>query len=124
VIDAVVVAVGGMVGALARFELDGFIQDHAHGTLPVGTLAVNTAGSFILGLLTASAVEAALNPTIELLVATGFCGAFTTFSSLMFEATRLAQDGAWRPATRTLALNVVLGLAAAAGGLALGGVFG
>ena len=59
--------------------------------------------------------------TLELAAGSGFCGAFTTFSSLMYESTRLAQDGAYRAATRTLSLNLVLGGAAACLGLLVSG---
>lgn len=111
------VIVGGAIGAIARYQLDGLIQDHTHGAMPIGTLVINTSGSLLLGVLIGLHLRQDLSATVELAAGTGFCGAFTTFSSLMYETTRLAQDGAYRQAARTLSLNVVLGGLAAALGL-------
>lgn len=122
VVGVVAVLAGGAIGALARYQLDGLIQDHVHGALPVGTLVINVAGSLMLGLFIGLTIGHHLNATTELALGTGFCGAFTTFSSLMFETTRLAQEGALNEATRTLSLNVVLGGLAAAVGLLITGV--
>lgn len=116
-INPLVVALGGAFGAIARDQLDGLIQSHTNSAIPVGTLVVNVSGSLVLGLLVGLQLDHGLPGTIELAAGTGFCGGFTTFSSLMYEATRLAQDGAYREATRTLSLNIVLGGAAAALGL-------
>lgn len=118
-----VVLVGGALGAVARYQLDGLIQDHTHGALPVGTLVINVSGSLALGLLIGLRLQHGLSASVTLAVGTGFCGAFTTFSSWMYETTRLAQDGAYREAVRTLSLNVVLGCGAAALGLAVTGAF-
>lgn len=122
-INVIVVLIGGALGALARYQLDGLIQDHTHGAMPVGTLVINVSGSLVLGLLVGLRLQHGLSSTVELAAGTGFCGAFTTFSSLMYEATRLAQDGAYRQAVRTLSLNVVLGGGAAALGLVVTGAF-
>lgn len=120
-IATLVLLVGGAVGAVARFHLDGFIQDHTHGALPAGTTIVNVSGAFVLGVIVGLSTRHVLGSNVELALGTGFCGAFTTFSSLMFESTRLAQDGAVAAAVRTLALNVVCGSVAAAVGLLIAG---
>jgi len=120
-INVLVVLIGGALGALARYQLDGLIQDHTHGAMPVGTLVINVSGSLVLGLLVGLRLQHGMSATVELAAGTGFCGAFTTFSSLMYETTRLAQDGAYRQAARTLSLNVVLGGGAAALGLVVTG---
>lgn len=119
--DVLLVLVGGGFGAIARYQLDGLIQDHMHGAMPVGTLVINVSGSLLLGLLVGLHLQYGLSASAVLVAGTGFCGAFTTFSSLMYETTRLAQDGAYRQATRTLSLNVVLGCGAAAFGLLVTG---
>ena len=116
-ISILVVMLGGAIGAIARYQLDGLIQDHTHGSLPIGTLVINVSGALALGILVGLRIEHGLPATLELAAGTGFCGAFTTFSSLMYESTRLTQDGAYRAATRTLSLNLVLGGAAACLGL-------
>lgn len=120
-LDIVVVMIAGAVGAIARYQLDGFIQDHAHGAMPIGTLVINVTGSLLLGLLVGLRLRHGMPATVELAAGTGFCGAFTTFSSLMYETTRLAQDGAYRQAARTLSLNMVVGGGAAALGLVVTG---
>lgn len=113
-INVLVVLLGGAAGALACYQLDGLIQDHTRGAMPVGTLVINVSGSLMLGVLVGLHLRHGLSAVTELAAGTGFCGAFTTFSSLMYETTRLAQDGAYRQAARTLSLNLVLGGAAAA----------
>jgi fluoride exporter len=113
----VCVALAGAVGAPARFALDGFIQRRAESTLPVGTLVINLAGAFLLGLAVGAASH--LSPTLDAAIGAGFCGAFTTFSTFSFESVRLAEEAAWRPLTLYLTITVAGGLAAAAAGLAL-----
>lgn len=120
-ISVLVVIIGGALGAIARYEFDGLIQDHTHSAMPVGTIVINTSGSLVLGVLVGLHLNHGLPSTIELAAGTGFCGAFTTFSSLMYETTRLAQDGAYGAATRTLSLSIVLGGIAAALGLLVTG---
>ena len=119
--SVLVVAIGGALGAIARYLLDGLIQERVHSAMPVGTLVINVSGSLVLGVLVGLQLNHGLPATIELAGGTGFCGAFTTFSSLMYETIRLAQDGAHREATLTLSLNVVLGGIAAALGLLVTG---
>ena len=120
-ISVLVVLVGGSLGAMARYQLDGLIQDHTDGAMPVGTLVINVSGSLVLGLLVGLHLNHGLPTALDLTAGTGFCGGFTTFSSLMYETTRLAEDGAYREATLTLSLNIVLGgIAAALGLLATG----
>jgi fluoride exporter len=82
------VALGGSIGALARFELGTWVGEHAKSRLPVGTLAVNTLGSFLAGL----AWAADLTGTSATVVSTGFLGGFTTFSTWMVETGRLLED--------------------------------
>lgn len=116
-INILIIVIAGGIGAIARYQLDGLIQDHTHGAMPVGTLVINASGSLLLGVLIGLALTHRIPAAAELGAGTGFCGAFTTFSSLMYESTRLAQDGAYRAATRTLSLNIVVGAAAATLGL-------
>lgn len=115
--DVVFVAVGGAVGAIARFWIVGVIQQRTRSVLPIGTMVVNVAGSLLLGLLVGLHLRYGLSDTATLAAGVGFCGAFTTFSTLMYETTRLAQTGAYRQAVRSLSLNFVLGGVAATVGL-------
>jgi CrcB protein len=103
---AVLLAVGalGGAGAIARLLLDGAVAERAGSPFPWGTLAVNLSGSFALGLV----AGAALHGDDYRLLGTGLLGAFTTFSTWMFESHRLGEDGRLRLG----ALNVVASLVA------------
>ncbi|MFC7081493.1 fluoride efflux transporter FluC [Halorussus caseinilyticus] len=93
------VGAGGVLGALSRFAVGSRIPDRQR-----DTLAVNVLGSFALGALTAGlAADAALLT----LFGTGFCGAFTTFSSFAVETVELYESGARQEAIGNAALNLV-----------------
>jgi len=116
-----IVAICGALGAVARYELDTFIQDRTRTVMPVGILSVNVIGSLILGVFIGLNLRHGFSNNIELAVGTGFCGGFTTFSSLMYEGTQLTQEGAYRQAVGILSLSTILGGIAAAIGLAATG---
>ena len=85
-----IVAAGGGAGAMARYALSLALQ-RASLTMPLGTLAANWSGCFIMGVLAAViGRELPLSPSMRLLLATGFCGGLTTFSTFMYELHRLA----------------------------------
>jgi CrcB protein len=77
-----IVGTGGAIGALLRYAVTQQIEDE---TFPAGTLTVNVVGSFVLAALTFSSA----NEEVLLLLGTGACGSFTTFSSFSFETVRL-----------------------------------
>jgi len=111
------VALGGGVGALARFGLDGAIQARARDGFPAGTLVVNLSGAVGLGLL----VGLALRHDARLLIGTAVLGSYTTFSTWMLETHRLAEDGRFRLAWANVALSLAAGLAAVWLGRLIGG---
>lgn len=115
------VAAAGAVGAPARYLLDGLARNHVRADLPVGTLAVNVSGSFLLGLVTALALHRAFPEAPTVLLGAGFCGAFTTFSTFAFETVRLAERAERGRALLNVVITVAGGLAAAAAGFALAG---
>ena len=84
-LSALAVAVGGAAGAVARCRLDMAVKQRFAGRLPLGTLVINVLGCLVLGLATA----APLNPVQLAVIATGFCGGFTTFSTLCVEVVNL-----------------------------------
>jgi CrcB protein len=99
----VLVAVGGAVGSAARYLVAVGAVRALGGDFPYGTLFVNVAGSFAIGVVQELAFGAALLPErARLLLATGVMGGFTTYSAFAWETVRLAETGAW---TRVL-LNV------------------
>jgi CrcB protein len=111
------IALLGGVGAVGRFLLDGAVSARAGDRFPWGTLAVNLSGALALGVLVGAAVEGdALR-----LWGTGLLGAYTTFSTWMFESHRLAEDGEGRRSLANLLVGLVLGLAAAWLGRQIGG---
>ncbi len=101
-------ALAGGLGAVARLLVDGFVSARTSRALPWGTLAVNLTGAFALGMLSGNFV-----------IGTGFVGAYTTFSTWMFETQRLAEDGRSAAALANVFGSLALGLGAAALGAAL-----
>lgn len=110
------VAFLGGCGALARFGLTLFVTDRLHPHLPLGTLAVNVSGAFLLGLL----AGISLGGDGRLLLGAGALGSYTTFSAWMLETQRVEEAGKRQVAVANLLLSIVLGLGAAALGRALG----
>ena len=106
-------------GGISRYVLDVFVQERVRGDLPWGTCVVNLSGSFVLGLITGLALYHGMHEDARLVLGTGFCGAFTTFSTFGFETVRLAEGGSSRLAVRNVLVNTGGGLVFAAVGLAL-----
>jgi len=111
--------VAGAVGAPARYLLDGFVQDRTESAFPWGTFVVNVSGSFLLGLITGAALYHAFPNTPKVWLGTGFCGAYTTFSSFTFETIRLLEDGDVTEALQNAAASLIVAALAAAAGLAI-----
>lgn len=110
------------VGACARYLLDGVVQGRTGGRFPWGTSVVNITGSFVLGVLTGLALHHALAPDAKLVLGTGFCGSYTTFSTFTFEVVSLAEAGRTRAAIRCILVNASGGLLAAGAGLVVAGL--
>ena len=106
----VVLAVGTLAGGFARYYLAGFIY-HIFGTnFPYGTLAVNLIGCFLIGFFSSLSEEKFLiGPEARLLLMVGFCGAFTTFSTLMLETANLLKDGENLQALLNVLLSLIFG---------------
>lgn len=118
---AALIGGAGALGSLARYGLDGAVSRRFPGAFPLGTFVVNVVGALLLGLLFTVFVERmTVGPALRSAVTIGFLGAFTTFSTFTLETLRLVEDGAWGLAAANVIASVVLGLAAAYGGIALG----
>src|SRR6266704_2417532 len=89
------ISIGGILGTLARYVLQGWVQQRSGlATFPVGTLAINLTGSFVLGLVIRLATGSTLiSPDLRAGLTIGFCGAFTTMSTFSYESMRLLADG-------------------------------
>jgi fluoride exporter len=107
-VSVLLVALGAAVGAPLRYLVDRFIQARHDSVFPWGTLTVNVAGSFLLGVL----VAAVRGPWLALL-GPGFCGALTTYSTFGYETVRLVQERARLYAALNIVVSVVAGLGAA-----------
>ena len=113
------VAVAGAIGAPLRFLVDGWVMGSRVSRFPWGTLVVNVTGSFALGLVTGFALYHGFRGTPRLVLGSGFCGAYTTFSTATVEIVRLAELDGPRSAAGYALTSLVAGAAAAAAGLAL-----
>jgi len=88
---SVLVGLGGFAGSVARYGLSVLSQRLAV-EWPLGTLAANVAGCLLIGILTELSARAeALSPESRLLLATGFCGGFTTMSSMVYETAEMVR---------------------------------
>lgn len=115
------VAFGGAIGSVARYMTGLAMTRWLGPSFPWGTMTVNIAGSFAIGFLTELVARKFSAPMeMRLLLVVGFLGGFTTFSSFSLDTLALAERGAMLPAFAYVAASVVLSLAAAFGGLALG----
>ena len=119
--DAILVALGGALGALGRWGLSGLILHRtASEKLPIGTLAVNLLGCLVAGLLAGMAARHdTFRPATRLFLFTGLLGGFTTFSAFSLETVALVRRGAYAAAAGYVTLSVAGGLAAFALGMAL-----
>lgn len=93
----------------------------AGSALPWGTFVVNVVGSFLLGFSFRYLEAVAVSPEFRILIAVGFLGAFTTFSTFSYETVALLQEGAWARGAAYAGGSVLLGLAGVVAGLALAG---
>lgn len=118
--DILVISVGAILGADARWIISRFAARVLSPVFPYGTLFINVSGSFIVGFFMIWATERVLlDPRWRLLVVVGFCGAFTTFSSFAFETMAYFQQGQWLLMSANFLSNNLLCLGAALAGMAL-----
>lgn len=117
------VAVGGALGAVARYWISGWVSRIAAPSLfPWGTLVVNVSGSFVLGLFIGATAfgRLALSPNLRVFVAIGLLGAFTTFSTFAYENLEALRVGDARAALLNIGASLVVALAVCWIGLELG----
>jgi fluoride exporter len=113
------IALGGILGTLARYLVQGVLQTRS-GAFPTGTLAINLAGSFLLGFIMRFATgSTVVSPELRGGLTIGFCGAFTTMSTFSYESIRLLSDGEYWYAGVYMGGTIVGCLAAVITGTAL-----
>jgi CrcB protein len=112
------IGAGGFLGANCRFLVGLWAESRWGAAFPWGTLLINVAGSFILGLyLTLVSERFMSRPATRLMVTTGFLGTFTTFSTFSYEAVQLFQHGEAGTALAYICASLALGLVAATAGV-------
>ncbi len=114
------IAIGGILGAVLRYLTESIHIYRYHGNIPLNTLTINVAGSFFLALILTVAFEILpFDTNVRLGIATGFLGAFTTFSTLCKETVGLLREGFYFSALSYITVSTVLGLAAVYFGMVL-----
>jgi CrcB protein len=114
------ISLGAIAGANARYALSRWAARALTPAFPFGTLIINVTGSFLLGLFLAWTTERVLvDVRWRLLIAVGFCGGYTTFSSYAFETIAYFEQGQWLLLWTNVVANNLLSLAAVLGGVAL-----
>lgn len=111
------VAVGSAIGGVGRFLLQQFVQRRVASTFPYGTLVVNILGCFVIGIVYGLSIKGnLLSAQTRILLATGLCGGFTTFSSFISENHSMLQDGELVNTMVYISVSVGVGLIAMAFG--------
>lgn len=114
------ISVGAVFGANLRYLLSKIVARMSDAALPYGTLIINVTGSLVLGFFMVWTTERVLaNPMWRWLVAIGFCGSYTTFSSYAYETMAYFEQGHWALFAANIAGNNLLCLAAVIAGAAL-----
>jgi CrcB protein len=114
----VIAAVVGGAGAVARFSVDGIVGRLSPTSFPTGTLTVNASATFLLGVM----MGAGVGGSAMLVLGSAAIGSYSTFSTWVFEARRLAEDHQRGMALASVVIGLTAGLTAAAAGWWLGGV--
>jgi CrcB protein len=117
----VIVGLAGACGAVSRYLLGRFITERISSQFPLGTFCINISGAFIIGLLFALASRKLISSMLQVTLATGFLGGYTTFSTMSWEGFQFVRGGSTARSLLYLGGSALLGLLAATLGLLLGG---
>ena len=113
--NILIVALGGAVGSVGRYLVSKWIETG----FPWGTLLVNIVGSLLIGLLMGFVAKGTLTPEMRLLLVTGFCGGFTTFSTFANESFSMMKAGDVLLAALYIGASVAIGVLAVYAGMRL-----
>jgi CrcB protein len=119
-VTVLALVLGAALGAPARYLLDRWVQARLDTSFPWGLVVVNLLGSAVLGVVTGVAGRTEISPALLTGVATGWCGAFTTYSSFGYEAVYLVRERRAGAAVANVLITVLGGLMAVAAGVAAG----
>ena len=119
-LDFLAISAGAVAGANLRYWMSRYAVRLLGPVFPYGTLAINMLGSFVLGFFLVWTTErAVVDPRWRLLIAVGFCGGYTTFSSYAYETMAFFEHGQWMLMAANFVSNNLLACAAVLAGMAL-----
>ena len=118
--EILLVALGGAVGSAARYVVSRYVGETVASVFPWPTFAVNIVGCLIIGLLSTLVSAGTLTPAMKLILITGFCGGFTTFSTFANENLSLMRTGDMLVAALYIGLSMICGIIAAYVGMKIG----
>lgn len=118
ILHGALVALGGFFGAIARFGISNWFKKRYSSPFPIGTLFINLLGAFLLGFI----IGKGANQLWQLLLGTGFMGAFTTFSTFKLENIQLHSDRNWKIIALYLGASYTFGILLAFLGMKAGGI--
>ena len=104
--DLILVGIGGALGSIARFKLGKIISEKCKNPFPIGTFIINITGALLLGIVSSCDVSR----NMYLLLADGFLGAFTTFSTFMYEGFNLFKKNERKNAITYILVSLILGV--------------
>jgi CrcB protein len=114
-----VIGTGSFIGGVLRYLLSLFVQSKAYSAFPFGTLTVNLAGCFLIGIVFGLSERNNIGAEWRLFLATGLLGGFTTFSAFTNETVAMLRDGQYSQALIYNAASILLGIAATILGIAI-----
>ena len=110
--ELILVCIGSFFGGGARYLVSKSLQSWVAVSFPWGTMAVNVIGCFLIGLFSGLSLVGHISLTTKLILVTGFCGGFTTFSTFMNENLLLGREGCTLTAVVYTFASIALGLIA------------
>jgi CrcB protein len=107
------VFVGAGIGGVARYAIATLVDERFAPTFPLATFLINVVGSFVLGVIMRVALHGdAVTVEMRALLATGFCGGFTTFSTFSYETARMLETRDYRRAASYVGSSIVIAVVA------------
>jgi len=110
--EYIVVGAGGILGSISRYALGKWVSERFDSVIPFGTMLINVSGAVLLGIVSSLYIEG----NLYLLLAEGYLGAYTTFSTFMYEGFRLFRDNEKQNAVIYILITLFLGIAGFAAG--------
>lgn len=114
-----IVSIGSLAGGVSRFLLDQYLHKYLPVYFPFGTLIINITGCFLIGIILTLSARGFITPQMRFLLATGFCGSYTTFSTFAYESISLLTDKEYLYMGIYAVVSLIIGLFATYVGIIL-----